>query len=91
MAGYRNLMELLLEEQYDKIADGFGYCTCPRCRDDVIALALNRVPPKYVVTDKGGLYVKAAYLLHNQQVTDLTTALTLSAQAVGKAPRHELP
>lgn len=29
-------------------------CTCPRCMSDIVAIALNYLPPHYIVdTDKG--------------------------------------
>ncbi len=44
-----NVMQELVEEKVDKYMKMFGLCTCPRCRVDVIALALTSLPPKYVV------------------------------------------
>ncbi|MGE4275695.1 MAG: late competence development ComFB family protein [Lawsonibacter sp.] len=44
-----NVMRALVEEKVDKYIRLFGLCTCPRCRIDVIALALTNLPAKYVV------------------------------------------
>ena len=33
-------------------------CKCRKCKLDIMALALNRLPPKYVVTQKGRVYTK---------------------------------
>lgn len=44
-----NVMQELVEEKVDKYMKMFGLCTCPRCRVDVVALALTSLPAKYVV------------------------------------------
>lgn len=44
-----NVMQELVEEKVDKYMEMLGLCTCPRCRVDVIALALTSLPAKYVV------------------------------------------
>lgn len=44
-----NVMELLVDERLERYVHMFGLCTCPRCLADVRALALTRLPPKYVV------------------------------------------
>ena len=44
-----NVTEALVEDKADKYIRMFGLCTCPRCRIDVIALALSNLPAKYVV------------------------------------------
>ena len=37
---YHNIMEDLVEEYYDDIASRQNICTCERCRNDTVALAL---------------------------------------------------
>ncbi len=44
-----NVTQALVEAKVDKYIKLFGLCDCPRCRVDVIALALTNLPPKYVV------------------------------------------
>ena len=44
-----NVMQALVVEKADKYIEKFGLCDCPRCRIDVIALALTNLPAKYVV------------------------------------------
>lgn len=33
-------------------------CTCKRCKMDCVAYALNHLPPKYVVSDRGHIFTK---------------------------------
>ena len=52
-----------------------------------MAIALNRLPTKYVVTDKGELFAKVDNL-RGQFDADLITAITQAAMIVGKNPKH---
>lgn len=44
-----NVTQALVEEKADKYIKMFGMCDCPRCRIDVIAMAMSNLPAKYVV------------------------------------------
>ncbi|HWP51466.1 MAG TPA: late competence development ComFB family protein [Clostridia bacterium] len=55
---YRNVMEELVEDKVDRLWKTHTACTCERCREDVIALSLNNLPPQYVVSDAGAFFVK---------------------------------
>ncbi len=48
-----NIMESLVLRHLDSAIQRFNACKCDRCRCDVAALALNHLPPKYVVTSPG--------------------------------------
>ncbi len=64
------------------------FCTCDRCKLDVIALALNAVPSKYVVTDKGELFGRAN-LMTNQSDADIIKEVTKAIDIVRDSPRHD--
>lgn len=87
MAKYKNIMEGIVEAAYDRYSSQFDCCTCERCRNDVIAYALNKLPVKYVVTEEGNLISKARALDFQYNV-DVTTALAEGFQLVSKKPRH---
>lgn len=57
-----NYMEDLVEIKYNKLILNENTCKCKKCRLDVISLALNNLPPKYVVTDKGALYTQNEWI-----------------------------
>lgn len=84
---YKNVMESLVEETYDKVGSSLDCCNCPRCRDDVIAYALNQLPPKYVATPQGVIYSKT-YNLGIQHHADIMAALMKGANVVKNNPRH---
>jgi len=86
----RNYMEEVVDSTLDEIlahhADDI--CTCERCRLDVMALALNHLPPKYVVTDMGYIYTRVNEL-ESQFKADITVAVTNAIKIIRKNPRHE--
>lgn len=87
MPTYHNVMEELVQGEYDRISDSLSCCKCENCRNDIIAYALNLLPPKYVVTRKGAVYSKT-YILRSQHLTDILAALAKAAKVVGENPRH---
>ena len=76
---YKNVMEDLVEFRFDEIQSTLDCCTCEHCRNDIIAYALNLLPQKYVVSDKGAVA---------QHSSDIMAALTKGAEIVKKSPRH---
>lgn len=87
MPEYKNVMEDLIEEEFDGLKPSLDCCTCDDCRNDMIAYALNQLPPKYVATRKGEVYSKT-FILRNQHRTDIMAALTKAAKVVKENPRH---
>ena len=87
MSDYKNVMEDLIEEEFDSLQPTLDCCTCEACRSDMIAYALNQLPPKYVATRKGEVYSKT-FILRNQHRTDIMAALTKPASVVKANPRH---
>ncbi|MCI8442379.1 MAG: late competence development ComFB family protein [Provencibacterium sp.] len=85
---YKNIMEDIVENKMKQIQETLGCCTCENCRCDIIAYALNQLPPKYVVTAKGEVYSKL-YTLSVQHDADVMAALTQGANLVAKRPRHD--
>jgi len=79
------LVERVLEEQLKKRTD---VCTCERCKADIMAFALNHLPPRYVVTNKGEALVRAS-TLNNQISTDLLVEVSKAIDHIAKNPRHE--
>ncbi len=83
-----NYMEEAVERTLDEILAGReDICRCERCRLDVKALALNRLPPRYVVTDRGYTYTKVNEL-ENQFKADITVAVTNALKVIRANPRH---
>lgn len=87
MKAYENIMEGLVERKLFDLIPTLDVCGCERCFNDIVAAALNLLPPKYVVTDKGYLYskVETCYL---QYEVDIVKAITVATEIVKKYPRH---
>jgi len=85
---YRNYMEeVVLEELKGILGEVKDMCRCERCREDMVAYALNRLSPKYVVTELGSVYTKINQL-RVQARTDVTVYLMEAAKVVKEKPRH---
>ncbi len=89
----RNAMEIVVRANLEEIVqhgDKYGVediCTCERCLLDIMALALNKLPPRYVVCDQGEAYVRSSAL--DQQFKVDTLFAVLNAVQVEQAnPRH---
>lgn len=83
-----NVMEFVVESKVDKYIDLFGLCHCPRCRADVIALALNRLPAKYIVTPKNEALPRIS-MYESNLGTVATAEILWACKAVFDAPRHK--
>lgn len=88
-AVYLNVMEELVEEPLRKYIKLFGLCDCPRCVADVRALALSRLPAKYVVLSSASL---PPLLSFYQAKFDsaLVTQVIYACKTVMESPRHTL-
>jgi len=62
-------------------------CACQRCRLDMIAFALNALPPRYVVTDFGEV-VTNLDLESSQWRADVMMASLKAIEIVSRKPRH---
>jgi len=74
-----NNLEIVLEKE--------DICKCEKCRLDVMALALNRLPPKYVVTQKGHIYAQLEEL-ELQFKVDVIKEIVKAIEVVRKNPQH---
>ncbi len=83
----KNYMEDAVDQMMDKVLKDLDVCKCDRCRMDIKALALNNLPPKYVVSEEGELYVKTNELVRQFEV-DIIKAITMAAIKVNNNKRH---
>ncbi len=88
MAQIKNYMEEIVFNQMKDVLDDINMCTCEKCILDIAAIALNDLPPKYIVTEKGELFSKINALKQQFEV-DVIAAITKAAVLVKRKPRHE--
>ncbi len=79
-----NVTEYCVNKRINDAFDKFkGACKCDRCMKDVAAMALNELPPKYMVVEED--QIDAVVDAHSQ---DVVPALTKAILAVKANPRH---
>lgn len=84
----RNHMEYVVNKMLPQVLKmQSDVCTCPQCISDIKAIALNTLPPKYIVTEKGEVFTKANELTV-QFEADVTRALVEAIEVVKGHPRH---
>lgn len=86
---FLNVMELLVEERLEKYVKLFGLCNCQRCLADVRALALSRLPAKYVVLPASSATPMLS--LYQAKFDSMVIAQVIQAcKTVMESPRHTL-
>lgn len=84
----KNYMEKFVWGYLDEVLSKYPeICQCDVCKHDIVAIALNNLPPKYVVREQGELYSKINSL-DTQYRIDVITALTRAIMIVKDRPRH---
>ncbi|MDR3091764.1 MAG: late competence development ComFB family protein [Clostridiales bacterium] len=83
----KNYMRDCVNDVLNVVMEKVSCCSCEKCRMDVIAMALNALPPKYIVTKKGELYSKLSKLQQQFEV-DVMREVARAAELVSKRPRH---
>lgn len=84
-----NLTEHMVKDKTEEIMEKLNLCTCPICRLDVVALALNSLPNKFITTDYGRLHLQLE-IYKKQYETDVVSAITKACVRVKVSPRHEV-
>ena len=84
----RNYMETCVLDLLGPVLDSLNACQCDNCLLDILAIALNSLPTKYVVTKKGELYTKISNL-QNQFDVDIIAAIAKASVIVSRNPRHD--
>jgi competence protein ComFB len=83
----KNTMEDVVNKNIDSILNIMNVCKCEKCRMDIMAISLNDLPAKYVVTATGELYTKVRELEQQFEV-NVETAIIKAAIFVSKKPQH---
>jgi len=85
-----NLMERITSDVLDEHWDSINVpCHCDVCKNDVLALALNMLPTRYVTNDKGRLLVQLR-MSEEQSYADILREIAKAGIIVGAKPSHVL-
>ncbi|MCT4661266.1 MAG: late competence development ComFB family protein [Tissierellales bacterium] len=63
-------------------------CHCEQCKEDMVAIALNNLKPRYVVSYKGETYTRIKEL-EIQFMVDVTREVIKAIELVNREPHHE--
>lgn len=85
----KNCMEDFVFERIDMVfAKEKNICTCDMCRTDIALLALNRLKPYYVSTERGDTFTRLALYEKNSEI-DILCAIAEAIGIVNANPRHD--
>lgn len=81
-----NISYELILARVNEVMERFKCCKCDRCKKDVIAIALNTLPSKYIVCEDK----KTAVLSRGTQtaIAEVSSALVQAIIKVKSNPRH---
>lgn len=62
-------------------------CSCDRCLEDIMAMSLNKLPPRYIVNEKHQPFVRAMHEADSQGAMNILMIVAQSATVVSNSPR----
>ncbi|MCH5206903.1 MAG: late competence development ComFB family protein [Oscillospiraceae bacterium] len=83
-----NVMVEIVEERLELMLQTENCCKCERCLEDMKAIALNKLPAKYVSTGNGELFTKLNSTAR-QNTVDINVAVSSAIEFVSEHPLHE--
>lgn len=84
-----NYMEDVVEKVLTEHLDGASHiANCEKCRKDVLALTLNNLPAKYVVTEDDETYGKLNEI-EEMNVEEIMKELKIAIEIVNISPLHD--
>lgn len=83
-----NVMEKIVDEKLQQMLASENCCKCERCVEDMKAIALNKLPAKYVSSNNGELFTKLAATARQNSV-DINIAVSNAIECVASHPSHE--
>jgi len=82
-----NIMVEAVGEAIDSVLSVYNCCKCDKCRMDIMALALNRLPPRYAVRTSGAALTRFT-LSREQEKAEVITAIVQAVEVISQNPRH---
>jgi len=84
-----NVMEQMVRNKLQDRLEKSDCCKCDKCLDDMMAIALNNLPPKYVSTPRGELFSRVGSSLEKQNSLDIEFAVISAIEFVANHPHHD--
>ena len=83
---FRNYMEVIVRDELAKLGKSVAHCDCEKCRHDIMAYALNNLPPRYIVSNE---FYPRLDLMRGQYAIDIMAKLVEGIELVNNNPRHD--
>ena len=84
----QNYMEDVVQDELEiLLSERENICKCQKCKYDMMVMTLNRLPPQYVITNRGRLYTKLTEQ-EAQFKADVVKELTKSILKVSRNQQH---
>jgi len=81
-----NVTEKLVLDKLDATLKKMNCCRCDRCKEDIVAISLNNLKPKYIVANKDNIKEKIHEF--SEMGKEVTTEVIKAVLKVRKNPRH---
>lgn len=95
---FHNISEDIVVQSVQKIFDEIEtsgnpdkFCLCYQCRVDTICFTLNRIEPRYVVSNRGFTRIDPTSINHQQMEADITTLVYKGIRLVNHNQRPTSP
>ncbi len=82
-----NVTEKLVLSKLEATLKKMNCCRCDRCKEDIVAIALNNLKPMYMVASRKDIEIKIHSSLKDIG-SEITTEVIKAALTVRKNPRH---
>lgn len=79
-----NVAEIVVFDLLDKIISQKDICKCDRCKLDIAAIALNNMPPNYMVSTEG----RVRRSINSQLKVDIGREIESAIEIVAARPHH---
>ncbi|RKY36333.1 MAG: competence protein ComFB [Candidatus Omnitrophota bacterium] len=84
----KNYLEVVVGNAVERVlSDRNDLCKCEKCRMDITAIVLNRLPARYVVTNKGLIMTKMKEA-EAQFYADILREVVIAIETVKNNQRH---
>lgn len=84
-----NFSEIEVTKRMDDILKRYdNICKCEKCKLDIMALSLNSLSTKYIVSEQGEIYTSSLAEVNKQEIIDVTTAIIKAIEIVSANPKH---
>jgi competence protein ComFB len=84
----QNYMEEVVQDELEVLlSERPNVCKCQKCRCDMMLYALNRLPPRYVLSDRGRVFTR----LKEQEIqfkADVIKEVSKAIDTVSRNPQH---